>query len=224
MHHREHLQLMLHLSPPDDPRSGQGRKLVFAPQKRRCRQEIFGEYMTFVEQEMGDAGQPYQRHTRRGLLHRAGRQLQIRRYLPFRQAPAHTDPDRPLPTGDLHFKSELPHLFVMRRAGLTSGPFLLQRQQRPKGAGSVHAELPTRHAQTPLPQMAEPGLLASQQMRHQGLRGRGRLLRASDGFSGEKQRGVAAGAPFGKRQCSHCCTLCYASSSSQPEGTCPDAH
>ena len=81
---------------------------------------------------------------------------------------------------------------------LPGGTRLLQRQEGPEGPRGVDAELPSGHAQTPLPQPAETGLLPAQQMRHQGLRGRGRLLRAGNGFRREKQRGVAAGTPLGE--------------------------
>ena len=94
-------------------------------------------------------------------------------------------------------------------------------QQRAESPAGVDAEFAPGHAQPPFARVHKTGLLAAQILRVQGQTRQTRLFGGASALQRKKERGVAAGAPFGKSQCGHGCILCLPEKYARASPHCP---
>jgi len=140
----------------------------------------------------------------------AGRQVQFGAHLPVGGGAPHQKADGGLPAGDLHLVAVSVGQLLAGDAlerGLGRGA-LAEGQQGAEGPGGVDAELTARHAQAAFLHGDETGLFRPQVVGAHGLPGQLRLPGRIQARGGEKERGVAPGAPFGKIECWHNPSFC----------------
>ena len=159
---------------------------------------------------MADAGQAHQMDALFRVGDGAGRQLQLGAHLPVGRSAAYLEPDGGLPAGDLHFVAMLVGQLLAGDAlerGLGRGA-LAEGQQGAEGPCGIDAELTARHAQAALIHSDETGLFGPKAVRTHGLPGQLRLPGRIQARGREKERRIAAGAPFGKIECWHNPSFC----------------
>ena len=209
--HGQHVQHARAAAPPDDAAGHFAGHAVLAAQHARGGDAVLGLHVHLtVQQQMADAGQAHQMDALFRVGDGAGQQLQLGAHLPVGRGAAYLEPDGALPAGDLHLIAVLVGQLLAGDAlerGLGRGA-LAEGQQGAEGPCGVDAELTARHAQAAFLHRDETGLFRPQAVRTHGLPGQLRLPGRIQARGREKDRRVAAGAPFGKIECWHNPSFC----------------